>query len=238
MSWDIVLNKGSMTSKQLAAAKGDAIDIDLFDNTDDGQTTIKDLAAAGKKVICYFSAGSREDWRDDANQFVWPVDYGKNMTGSEPGETWEGENWVNVTSPKVRSIMKARIELAAKSGCHAIDPDNVDGFSSNHQDGYTFPQSAYSDYVNYLADIARQNNLAMGLKNAMDLIPAVLPNISFAVNEQCHEFGECGKYKDMTTAGLAVFNIEYKVKNCTQPAGVVLSGIFKTLALDKLGGQC
>ena len=41
-------------------------DIDLFDVPVD---TIKALKQAGKTVICYFSAGSFEDWRPDKDRF-------------------------------------------------------------------------------------------------------------------------------------------------------------------------
>src|SRR4030042_2919890 len=41
-------------------------DIDLFDAP---QSKINELKAAGRTVICYFSAGSWEDWRPDASQF-------------------------------------------------------------------------------------------------------------------------------------------------------------------------
>ena len=121
-SWDIVLNDKSFDLAGLQAAKGDVLDIDLFDNTADGKTWIKELAKT-KKVICYFSAGSREDWRADKDDFT-SADYGKAMDG------WEGENWLDVTSSNVRKIMKKRIEAAAAAGCHAVDPDNVDGFVS------------------------------------------------------------------------------------------------------------
>src|SRR3989442_1480098 len=42
------------------------IDIDLFDSS---AALISRLKASGKKVICYFSAGSYENWRPDASQF-------------------------------------------------------------------------------------------------------------------------------------------------------------------------
>ncbi|KAF2799365.1 glycoside hydrolase family 114 protein [Melanomma pulvis-pyrius CBS 109.77] len=230
-TWDIVL-KVVLPLADLQKTKVQALDIDLFDNTEGGKTTIKELAKT-KQVICYFSAGSREDWRDDANQFV-PADYGKALDG------WEGENWLDVKSANVRKIMKARIEFAAKSGCTAVDPDNTDGFSEG-QDGFGYPKEVYADYVNYLAGIAKTNNLAIGLKNSLDIIPLVLPNIQFAVNEQCHEFeNECALYKPVTAAGLAVFQIEYGGNNCTEPAGVNLSEVIKGAdqQLDKLGGQC
>lgn len=64
-TWDIILDKSSVTLEQMKKAVGSVIDVDLFDNIDEGDN-IKQLAQK-KKVICYFSAGSREDWRDDAS---------------------------------------------------------------------------------------------------------------------------------------------------------------------------
>ncbi|PVI06596.1 glycoside hydrolase family 114 protein, partial [Periconia macrospinosa] len=174
------------------------IDIDLFD-TD--ATSIADYKSTGKKVICYFSAGTREDWRDDKGSFQ-SSDYGKEM------DEWPGENWVKVTSDNVKAIMKKRIALAKEKGCDAIDPDNVDGFSGN-QDGWGLKKDDYAAYVKFLAQEAASANLAIGLKNALDLIPDVIDVVQFAVNEQCHEYSECDKYKPFTTANKAVFNIEY-----------------------------
>ena len=54
-----------------------AYDLDLFD-TD--QSIINDLHSRGKKVICYFSAGSFEGWRQDARSFP-PSVLGKAMVG-------------------------------------------------------------------------------------------------------------------------------------------------------------
>lgn len=118
-SWDILLNKGDspVNIKQAVNQNFHAIDIDLFD-TD--QPTIADLKT-NKLVICYFSAGSREDWRPDASDFK-DGDTGKGLDG------WAGENWLNVKSENVRNIMKTRIKMAADKGCTAVDPDNVDGF--------------------------------------------------------------------------------------------------------------
>jgi hypothetical protein len=90
----------------------------------------------------------------------------------------------------------------------------------------------------YMAGIARDNNLAIGLKNSIDMIPDVLSVIQFAVNEECHEQEECEGYAAVTKANLAVFNIEYKVKNCTKVPGVTLSSVFKPMDLNAIGGQC
>lgn len=72
----------------------------------------------GKKVICYFSAGSSEDWRDDYKEFT-ENDKGHCMTG------WAGERWLDVRSPTVFKVMQERIKLAKTKGCDAIDPDNM-----------------------------------------------------------------------------------------------------------------
>jgi hypothetical protein len=125
-TWDIIL-RGSGDAKNVDAivkASFSTIDIDLFDTTADDIKKMK----ANKKVICYFSAGSREDWRPDAGDFD-PADY-RNPVEGGPDGNWEGENWVDVTSTNVTNIMKKRIELAKSKGCDAVDPDNVDGFVS------------------------------------------------------------------------------------------------------------
>jgi hypothetical protein len=71
--------------------------IDLFDSP---VSLINDLHAPGRHVIGYFSAGSYEDWRDDASDFE-PADLGKPLAG------WPGENWLDVRSLNVRNIMTA-----------------------------------------------------------------------------------------------------------------------------------
>lgn len=121
-SWDIVLDNANTNLDDLSgtAAEGSSvIDLDLFDND---ATTIGNLKSANKHVICYFSAGSYENWRQDNSSFT-SNDYGKAME-----DPWEGENWINIKSENVKKIMSARIKLAAQHGCNAIDPDNVDGY--------------------------------------------------------------------------------------------------------------
>lgn len=90
-------------------------DIDLFDSD---ASTIQTLKAAGKTVICYFSAGTLEDWRSDAKEFP-AGDVGKVL------KDWPNEKWIRVGSQKIRDIMAKRIKLAGDKGCDAIDPDNT-----------------------------------------------------------------------------------------------------------------
>lgn len=120
-SWQIVLRYPiDMSSEDDINPDVAVYDLDLYDNDIE---TFRMLQDAGKKVICYFSAGSWEDWRDDKDDFD-ENDLGKELDG------WPDERWVDVTSSGVRDIMKERIKLAWRKGCDAIDPDNVDGFVS------------------------------------------------------------------------------------------------------------
>lgn len=117
--WQIVLKKPLNMSVPLVPDVP-VWDIDLFDNTAEAMQTLRD---AGKKLICYFSAGTVEDWRVDKDDFP-AADRGT------PLEHWKGERYVNIRSEAVREVMRKRIRLAAEKGCDAIDPDNLDGFVS------------------------------------------------------------------------------------------------------------
>jgi hypothetical protein len=118
-SWQIVLGNAIDINADLTPDV-DVWDIDVYENE---ATTIDKLHDAGKKVICYFSAGSWEDWRDDKDQFA-EEDLGKPLVG------WPQERWLKLSSSKVREIMRRRISVAAAKGCDAIDPDNVDAYVS------------------------------------------------------------------------------------------------------------
>jgi endo-alpha-1,4-polygalactosaminidase (GH114 family) len=82
----------------------------------------------GKKVICYFSAGTSESFRPDFKQFDDEDMGGKVAIGDKTGY-WEGENWLDIRSPNVFKIMQERIQLAKDAGCDAIDPDNLGRFN-------------------------------------------------------------------------------------------------------------
>jgi hypothetical protein len=79
------------------------VDIDLFDMHDQ----IPGLHTKGHKVICYFSAGSWESWRPDANKPEWSkVKIGK-MDG------WN-ESWLDIRQLSVlQDLMSSRMDLAA-----------------------------------------------------------------------------------------------------------------------------
>lgn len=123
VSWQIVLSQSVKVDagSTMITPNVDVYVLDLFDTK---RETIDRLRRVGKKVVCYFSAGSWEDWREDASDYH-TADLGNNLDG------WAGERWVNVSAESVRSVMRNRSKLAAEKGCDGIDPDNVDGYVSN-----------------------------------------------------------------------------------------------------------
>lgn len=121
-SWQIVLQNAIDLKPSATSVDPDVdiFDIDLFEND---RSTMDTLHSLGKRIICYFSAGSYEPYRSDASQFE-KSDMGHSMDG------WPDEKWVDIRSQSVRRIMAGRISLAREKGCDAVDPDNVDGYVS------------------------------------------------------------------------------------------------------------
>ncbi|KAJ5780690.1 Endo alpha-1-4 polygalactosaminidase precursor [Penicillium paradoxum] len=191
--WQIVLK----TDKVITSVDAPVYDIDLFDNT---KAFIADLQAEGRKVICYFSAGSYEDWRDDADDFD-KADLGKDLEG------WAGEKWLNVKSSNVRKIMQERLDVAVEKGCDGVDPDNTDGY--DNENGLGLTEDDATDYVNWLARQAHKRGLSVGLKNSAAIISSVIDNMQWCVNEQCAQYDECDTYEPFIDADKPVFQIEY-----------------------------
>ncbi|KAK2629989.1 hypothetical protein QTJ16_000809 [Diplocarpon rosae] len=232
-SWQIELT-GVVTDTTYEA---DVWELDLYSVP---QATIEALHAAGRKVICYFSAGSFEDWRDDADQFT-DADKGS------PYEGWEGEWWLDTRSANVRSIMAARIDFAKSKGCDALDPDNVDVFTNDNGVGLT--EADGMDYITFLTDKAHSIGLSVGLKNSAELVPSVVDMMQFHINEQCIEYAECDLFAPFIGAGKPVFHIEYppsapavdsqvKTEKCAAATSSGFSTILKSTNLDSWIDPC
>lgn len=65
------------------------------------------------------------------------------------------------------------------------------------------------DFMSYLSLKAQNLNLAIGLKNAGAIVPAVLPAVQFSVNEQCVQYSDCSSFSSFIDASKPVFHIEY-----------------------------
>lgn len=208
----------------------DVYNLDLFETS---AAVISALRAKGKRVICYFSAGSHENWRPDTAAFPALV-LGRALDG------WAGERWLDIRKLDILiPIMRARMAQAAKKGCDGVDPDNVDGYSNNTG----FPLS-YNDQLAYnvaLAEAAHELGLAIGLKNDVDQIKDLENYFDFAVNEECFQYSECNTLKPFVDAGKAVFGIEYNLANssfCPQANVMNFDFLKKNLSLDSWRESC
>jgi len=179
----------------------DIYDIDLFDTP---KETITELHNANRKVICYFSAGSYENWRPDKNQFPESA-IGNTLDG------WEDEKWLDIRDSTVREIMKSRLDLAVEKGCDGVEADNVDGFANNS--GFDLTPEDQLDFNIFLANEAHKRNLSIGLKNDLEQINQLVEYFDFAINEQCNQYSECDLLLPFIQAGKPVFNAEYNLSS-------------------------
>lgn len=194
---------GSSWHLQLHGVPRSPLGVDVYDldGADTPAGAVAALEEQGAHTICYFSAGSLEDWRDDVDAIP------KSVVG-RPLEGWPGEFWLDIRRREVLlPLMAARMDACAAKGFDAVDPDNVDGFL--HHTGFALTREDAAAYVRDLAALAHERGLALGLKNAMELLPSVEPDVDFAVNEECGETGECATYAGLVASGKPVFRVEY-----------------------------
>jgi hypothetical protein len=174
-----------------------AYDIDLFDTPD---SVLAELRSDGRTIICYFSAGSWEDWRPDAGA------YDRSVLGS--GNGWPGERWIDISRlDTIGPLIEARLDLAVERGCDAVEPDNVDGYANDS--GFDLTPSDQIVFNSFVARAAHERGLSVGLKNAAELVGVLQPLYDWALVEECVRYDECASYSSFTQAGKAVFHVEY-----------------------------
>ena len=176
----------------------DVYDIDLFDTPAE---VISTLQNDGRRVICYFSAGSFEDWRPDV------ADFATDTLGAPLDPMWEGEFWLDVRADSVRRVMAGRLDMAAEKGCDGVEPDNVDGYTNVN--GLDLTASDQLSFNQWLANEAHLRGLSIGLKNSGGQAAELVDYFDFSVNEQCHEFNECDQLQPFLDQGKPIWNAEY-----------------------------
>lgn len=208
-------------------------DIDMFDND---ANVVASLHTQGRRVVCYISVGSWEDWRPDADQFPASV-LGKNYEG------WPGEKWLDIRQIDLLApIMRARFDQCKVKGFDAIEPDNIDGYTNDTG----FPLT-YQDQLNYniwLANEAHARGLSIGLKNDPDQVADLLPYFDWAMTEDCFAEGWCNQVEPFVAAGKAVFAAEYTDMGmtlnqfCSQANAMNFNAILKHRDLDAYREAC
>jgi hypothetical protein len=236
-TWDLPLGFSLTTSNVNKSTIFYPVDLE---NT--SADTISALKTAGHSIVCYFSAGSVESYREDAGKFPAQAT-GKTLDG------WPDEKWLDVRDATVRAIMASRIQSAATKGCLGIDADNIDGYQNDS--GFPLTEDDAVDFVRYLAATAHAAGLAYGLKNGGDIVDRVVDVAQWAINEQCAEYKECAAWAPFVKAGKPVFHVEYtddddatsvspskRTQACAADGQAGFSSIVKHLALDNWVVYC
>ncbi len=205
-------------------------DIDLFDAP---QGIIDQLHAGGRTVICYFSAGSWEDWRPDAGQFP------ESLLGNAL-EGWPDERWLDIRQiDQLQPVIGARLDMAVEKKCDGVEPDNVDGYANDS--GFPLAPADQLAYNRWLAEQAHARRLSIGLKNDLEQVPDLLPYFDWALDEQCFEYDECELLLPFIQAGKAVFGVEYGLEPeafCPQANAMNFDWLIKHLELDAFRLSC
>lgn len=175
----------------------DLYDVDLRETSD---ATLRALQARGVTVVCYFSAGSGESYRDDYGRFA-SADLGRPLDG------YPDERWLDIRSATVWQVMLDRLDFAVARGCDGVDPDNVDGYTQDS--GFPLTARDQLAFNRTLANEAHRRGLAVALKNSGDQAALLAAYYDLDVNEQCHQYDECDQLAPFTAAGKPVLNVEY-----------------------------
>ncbi|MCU7834316.1 MAG: endo alpha-1,4 polygalactosaminidase [gamma proteobacterium symbiont of Taylorina sp.] len=192
VSWQWHLNGVVNTDYQVKI-----YDIDLFESS---PLLINQLKASGSKVICYFSAGSYENYRTDKDKFI-PSELGNIMDG------WPDEQWLDIRSENVVEIMLSRLDLAVQKGCDGVEPDNMDAYTNNS--GFDLNANDQLAFNKLIANESHNRGLSVGLKNDLNQISELVDFFDFSVNEQCYEYDECNTLVPFINKGKPVLNAEY-----------------------------
>ena len=211
-------------------------DVDMFGTT---AAQVAQLHALGRHAVCYIDVGSYENFRPDATSF--PSQILGNVYVGFPNERWLDIRRIDLLTP----IMTARFDLCRSKGFDAVEPDNVDGY----QNATGFPLTA-SDQITYntwIASLAHQRGLSVGLKNDSDQVSSLEPIFDFALEESCWVGGTCAALTPFHTDGKAVITVEYTdvtssntflTQYCPQAKSLGYYALLKNPVLDVWAEAC
>ena len=204
----------------------------------DNAGIIATLHDAGKVVICYLDTGAWEDYRPDAALF--PAAVIGNTTG------WSGEKWLDIRPaawPSFKPLIEARLDLATRSGCDGVEPDQNN--PSGNNPGFDISLADQKAWYLEVARMAHARGLSVGQKNGIETTDAdTIAAFDWNLNEECNKYNECDVLTGFIKAGKAVFQVEYTDEGATYdkacPANNArnFDGLLKTLALDTWRQPC
>lgn len=188
------------------SAEAEIFDIDSYVD----QAFIDEIHRRGSRAICYVSVGSWEEWRSDADAFpqqVLGTDY----------EGWPGERWIDIRRIDVLGpVLRARLDMCQAKRFDGVEPDNIDIY---HEDtGFALSYADQIAFARWLVDEAHARGLAIGLKNAPDMVTDTVGFFDFAVTEDAFYEGWIAQMLPFVDADKAVLAAEYTDTEVDFPA--------------------
>ncbi len=175
--------------------------VDVFDiDWEEDASVVSQLHQASKKVICYVSVGSWEDWRPDAAAFPAAV-----LGNDYPG--WPGEKFVDIRAQALRDIMAKRLDVCKTKGFDAVEPDNMDVYSDDS--GFPLTQADGVDYAKWLATECHARGMGIVQKNASEITTSIQTIYDGALTEDCYHDNWCADMQPYIDANKPVFACEY-----------------------------
>jgi hypothetical protein len=210
-----------------------AADVYDIDGAVHGADVVQQLHDQGRRVICYFSAGTWERFRPDAAGF--PAE-----SIGKPLRDFPDESWLDIRRiDRLAPVLLARLDLCRAKGFDAVEPDNVDAYRNDS--GFPLTAEDQLTFNTWIAAEAHRRGLSVGLKNDAEQVDVLQPYFDFAVVEQCFQFKECGSYTPFVTNDKAVFAAEYRVRParfCGRSRRLGFSTIFKRRSLGSFRRGC
>ena len=179
----------------------DVYEVDGFDVPGSVVQTLHDR---GRKVLCYLSVGSWEDWRPDAGSFPRSV-LGARYAG------YPNERWLDIRRiDKLAPILEKRFAMCARKGFDAVEADNVNGFDA--RTGFPLTRADQLRFNRWVARRVHAHGMSIALKNDGPQARQLVGDFDMAVVESCFRYDECGHYRVFAEAGKAVFAVEYELE--------------------------
>jgi hypothetical protein len=219
---------------QLSGTIDTSLDVQMYDIDGEEGDLVPSLHARGIYVVCYFSAGSYENYRTDTDDFPDSV-LGNTLAG------WPDERWLDIRRiGTLAPIMRARMDRCRDDGFDAIDPDNVDGYTNNT--GFPLTAQDQLAYNTWLANEAHARGMSIALKNDGAQAAQLWSVYDFALNEQCFYYNECGYLTQyFVNNGKAAFVVEYNLETstfCPQANNRNFNALLKRLQLNAWRVAC
>jgi hypothetical protein len=208
-------------------------DVYDIDGAVQGAEVVQQLHAQGRRVICYFIAGTWEQFRLDAAGF--PAEAIGKPLRDFPDERWLDIRRLDLLAP----VLLARLDLCRSKGFDAVEPDNVDAYRNDS--GFPLTAEEQLAFRAWIAAEAHRRRMAVGLKQDAEQIDVLQPHFDLAAVEQCFQFKEWGSYSPFVANDKAVFAAEYRVRParfCARSRRLGFSTIFKRRSLGAFRRGC